>query len=94
MLTFIYPSEGFRRELIGKRYDTEGYYKEALATGKIAISSFLYNEKKEPRIRIAIPIFKNDPITPRIKGVLVGSFDPTTVLNTIIKSIVPETTVE
>ena len=94
MLTFIYPSEGFRRELIGKRYDTEGYYKEALATGKIAISSFLYNEKNEPRIRIAIPIFKNDPITPRIKGVLVGSFDPTTVLNTIIKSIVPETTVE
>lgn len=94
LLTFIYPSDGFRRKLIGKRYDTEGYYKKALATGKIAISSFLYNEKNEPRIRIAIPIFENDPITPRIKGVLVGSFDPITVLNTIINPIVSEQAVE
>lgn len=94
MLTFIYPSEGFRRKLIGKRYDTEGYYKKAMATGKIAISSFLYNEKNEPRIRIAIPIFKNGPITSRIKSVLVGSFDPITVLNTIIRPIVSEKDVE
>lgn len=94
MLTFIYPSEGFREQLIGKRYDTEDYYKKALSTGKTAISRFLYNENNEPRIRIAIPVFKNDPVTPRIKGVLVGSFDPTIVLNTIIKPIVPEKAVE
>jgi len=94
LLTFIYPSEGFRGKLIGKRYDTEGYYKKALATGEIAISSFLYNEKNEPRIRIAIPFFENDPVTPRIKGVLVGSFDPITVLNTIISPIVSEQTVQ
>ncbi|WP_157237950.1 hybrid sensor histidine kinase/response regulator [Desulfobacter curvatus] len=94
MLTFVYPSEGFRRKLIGKKYDTEGYYKKALATGETAISSFLYNEKNEPRIRVAIPVFKNDPITPRIKGVLVGSFDPVNVLNTIIDSIVSEKAVE
>nr|WP_320192503.1 ATP-binding protein [uncultured Desulfobacter sp.] len=94
MLTYIYPREGFRGELIGKRYDIEDYYKKALSTGKIAISSFLYNEKNEPRIRIAIPVFKNDPFTPRIKGVLVGSFDPITVLNTIINPIVSETALE
>ncbi|NWH05227.1 hybrid sensor histidine kinase/response regulator [Desulfobacter latus] len=94
MLTFICPTEGFRRKLIGKRYDFEDYYKSALSTGKIAISSFLYNEQNEPRIRIAVPVFTNDPITPRIKGVLVGSFDPITVLNTIIKPIVSEKAVE
>ena len=94
LLTFVYPSQGFRRKLIGKRYDTEDYYKKALSTGKIAISSFLYNEKNEPRIRIAIPVFENDPGTRRIKGVLVGSFDPITILNTIIGSIVSEKAVE
>ncbi|MCG8549052.1 MAG: ATP-binding protein [Desulfobacterales bacterium] len=94
VLTSIWPREGFRGNLIGKRYDTERYYKRALATGKIAISSFLYNEKNEPRIRIAIPVFKNDPFAPRIKGVLVGSFDPITVLNTIINPIVSEKAVE
>ncbi|WP_321494329.1 ATP-binding protein [uncultured Desulfobacter sp.] len=94
MLTFIYPNEGFRGELIGKRYDVEDYYKKALSTGKIAISSFLYNEKNEPRIRIAIPVCKNDSMTPRLQGVLVGSFDPVSVLNTIITPIVSDKAVE
>ncbi|MGD9826099.1 cache domain-containing protein, partial [Desulfobacter sp.] len=94
ILTFIYPSDGFRGKLIGKRYDTEDYYKKALSTGKVAISSFIYNEKNEPRIRIAIPVFNHDPVTSHIKGVLVGSFDPITVLNPIIDAIVPEKAVE
>jgi len=94
LLTFIYPQDGFRGKLIGKRYHTEEYYQKALSTGKIVISSFLYNEKNEPRIRIAIPVFENDPATRRIKGVWVGSFDPITVLKTIISPIVPEKTVE
>ncbi|WP_287037950.1 ATP-binding protein [Desulfobacter sp.] len=93
-LTFIYPTEGFRRELIGNRYDTEDYYRKAIATGKVAISSFLYNEKNEPRLRIAIPVFENAPFTPRIKGILVGSFDPITVLNTIINPIVSAKAIE
>lgn len=94
ILTFICPREGFRGNLIGKRYDTENYYKRVLETEKITISSFLYNEKNEPRIRIAIPVFKNDPFTPSIKGVLVGSFDPTTVLTAIINPIVSENAFE
>jgi PAS domain S-box-containing protein len=94
MLAFIYPSGGFRGKLIGRKYDTQEYYKKALATGEIAVSSFLYNEKNEPRIRIAIPVFKTDQVFPRIKGVLVGSFDPVIVLNAIIDSIVPEKAVK
>ncbi|CCK78174.1 hybrid sensor histidine kinase/response regulator [Desulfobacula toluolica] len=92
ILTFIYPSEGFRRELIGKNYGTEKFYKKTIATGKISISSLLYNEENKPRIRIAIPVFDNDQATPHIKGVLVGSFDPMNVLNSIINSIISDKT--
>ena len=83
ILRFIYPFEGWRRELIGRDYSDEVYFQELMATGQARSCAVVTNEQGERRIRIAIPLYQRPESgqdktahTLGFEGVAVGSFDP------------------
>ncbi len=57
ILRFIYPFEDWRQDLIGRDYSEEAYFLESKESGHVIVSSLLANEKGDPRIRIAIPVY-------------------------------------
>ncbi len=95
VLRYIYPCTGWRKELIGKDYSREPYFQEAKETGHIALSPVLYNERGEPRIRIAAPFFSADGVDaitnrnkhPEFMNVLVASLDPVTLSDDLISPV-------
>jgi len=60
ILRLIYPYEGWRKELIGSDYSKEMYFQEIRETGHVNVSRIINNELNEPRIRIAVPIYRTD----------------------------------
>ena len=101
VLRFIYPRTGWRKELVGKNYSDKEYIRRAMETGRITLSSLVYNEKGEARIRIAVPIYphettdeltenvqKGTPLETFNEGVLVGSLDPAVIARNFISPIV------
>ncbi len=106
VLSFIYPSTGWRKGLIGKAYGGNEYFRKAMETGRVALSPLVYNERGEARIRIAVPIFPPDradaadgkdhnapttkPANPAV--VLVGSLDPEIIADNLISPIRSGTT--
>ena len=64
VLRYIYPCRGWRKELVGKDYSREAYFRQAMATGRITLSPLIYNEQGEARIRIAVPISLPDDTDP------------------------------
>ncbi len=64
VLRYIYPRGGWRKELVGKDYSQEAYFRQAIATDRITLSPLIYNEQGEARIRIAVPISLPDDTDP------------------------------
>ncbi|MCK4421268.1 PAS domain S-box protein, partial [candidate division WOR-3 bacterium] len=98
ILRFIYPSEDWREELIGKDYSKEDFFQEAKETGRIGVFGMVINEQGEARLRIAFPIYliyKKEtlvdhigPESGRFQGILVGSFDPYIIAKEFTSTIV------
>ncbi len=84
----IYPFGGWRRDLIGNNYSDEKYFRQVMETGKICFSGFVYNERGDARIRIAVPIPFSDQSPPikKVVGTMVGSGAGTTDLTLEKKS--------
>ena len=90
ILRFIYPNEGWRKNLVGQGYSREAYFKKAKETGgKVVISGLIVNEVGERRIRVARPIYiENEKGDREFNGVIACSFDSKTVANLFISSII------
>ncbi len=78
ILRFIYPNEGWWKDLIGRDYSQDAYFKKAKeAGGKVVISGLIANEVGERRIRVARPIYiENEKGAKEFNGVIICSFDP------------------
>jgi hypothetical protein len=46
-LRFIYPNEGWRKDLIGQDYSRDTWFQKAKETGEVVISGFIINEAGE-----------------------------------------------
>ncbi|MFH1635421.1 MAG: PAS domain S-box protein [Chloroflexota bacterium] len=89
ILRFIYPNEGWRKELIGQDYSEETYFIETQETGERAFSGVITNEMEEPCIRVAYPVFIEDEKGAReFNGVVVASFDIEEIARLYISPIV------
>ncbi len=77
VLRFIYPSDEWRSELIGKDYSGELYFKSAQEMENVVLSGIITNEIGEKRIRMSAPIYRhgNKGGQKEFKGILIVSFD-------------------
>jgi len=86
ILRYIYPSEGWRQELIGRDYSQESYFQKAKESSTIAISSLVINEAGERRTRLIMPVYiENEKGGKEFNGVIICSFNPE-ILNTLFIS--------
>ncbi|MBE9547435.1 MAG: cache domain-containing protein, partial [Proteobacteria bacterium] len=89
ILRFIYPNEGWRKDLIGKDYSRETCFQEAKEAGEVVISGLVINEMGDRRIRVVRPLFVEDEKGGReFNGVIIGSVDPETLSRLHILPIV------
>jgi len=89
ILRFIYPNEGWRKDLVGRDYSHETFFQKAKETGKVAISGLIINEVGERRIRIVRPVYIEDEKGDReFNGVIMCSVDPETLSKLYISPIV------
>lgn len=51
ILRFIYPNEGWRKDLTGQNYSEETWFQKAKKTGEVVVSRLIINEAGERRIR-------------------------------------------
>ena len=83
ILRYIYPFEGWRKELVGKDYSQEPYFQKAKVTDEIVVSSLIINEIGEKRIRLVMPVYiENEKGGKEFNGVIICSIDPE-ILNTL-----------
>lgn len=77
ILRFIYPDEGWRKELVGRDYSREAYFQKAKETGNIYFSGLTTNEEGNARMRAVKPIYTKDEKGAReFNGVVICSFNP------------------
>ncbi|MDD5724099.1 MAG: PAS domain S-box protein [Syntrophales bacterium] len=91
VLRFIYPSDDWRGDIVGRNYDAEPYFNRTKEAGHVTLYGITVNEKGEKRIRMSSPIYvKDDRDTQkkRFAGVLVISFDLRSVGDIFISPIV------
>ena len=91
VLRFIYPSEDWRGDIIGRNYGAEPYFTRAKEAGRAVLLGITVNEKGENRIRMSSPIYSQgdrDASEKRFTGVLIISFDLQSVGNIFISPIV------
>ncbi|MBN2538787.1 MAG: PAS domain S-box protein [Deltaproteobacteria bacterium] len=91
VLRFIYPSDDWRGDIIGRNYDTEPYFNRTKETGHVTLYGITVNEQGEKRIRMSAPIYvksDRDAQKKRFAGVLVISFDLQSVGDIFISPIV------
>jgi len=91
VLRFIYPSDDWRGEAVGRNYGEETYFKKAREKESVTLSGITVNEKGEKRIRMSAPVYvtdKRDRAKRTFKGVLVISFDLRSVGDIFITPIV------
>jgi len=76
ILRFIYPNEGWRKDLIGQDYSQATCFQKAKETGEVVISGLIINEAGERRIQVVRPVYVEDEKGTRVfNGVVIGSFD-------------------
>jgi hypothetical protein len=89
ILCFIYPNEGWRKELVGRDYSNEAFFQQVKETGDVVVSGVIINEVGERRIRVAKPVYvENVRGTEEFNGVIIASFDPETLASLYIFPIV------
>ncbi len=89
ILRFIYHNKGWRKELIGRDYSKEAYFQKVRETGNVVISGLVTNEIGERRIRVVRPVYiEGKKGTREFNGVIIGSFDPSTLNDLFIAPIV------
>ncbi|MBN1840744.1 MAG: GAF domain-containing protein [Deltaproteobacteria bacterium] len=89
ILRFIYPNEGWRKDLIGRDYSQETFFQNARETGEVAISGLIINEAGQRRIRIARPVcIEGESGDREFNGVIVCSVDPSTMSKPYVSPIV------
>lgn len=89
ILRFIYPSEGWRNELIGRDYSKKTYFIQAREQGETVSTRLTTDEIGEIRIRVAHPIFIEDEKGAReFDGVVIVTFNPTMLNKLYISPIV------
>jgi len=89
ILRFIYPNEGWRKDLIGRDYSQETFFQNARETGEVAISGLIINEAGQRRIGIARPVYIEGESGDReFNGVIVCSVDPGTMSKPYVSPIV------
>lgn len=90
-LKCIYPSDGWREDLIGRDYEEDQYFRNARETGNVILSGITVNEMGENRIRMAAPVYTRGPGDDDdkvFKGILVVSFDLQSIADVFISPIV------
>ena len=65
-LRFIYPSHDWRKELIGRNYSKDAFFREAAQNGRTGVH-VVTNEQGEARIRVAVAVYSTLE-TETIKG--------------------------
>jgi PAS domain S-box-containing protein len=89
ILRFIYPNEGWRKDLIGRDYSQETWFQKAKNTGEVVISGLIINEAGERRIRVVRPVYVEDEKRTReFNGVIKCSINPETMTNLYVSPIV------
>ena len=89
ILRFIYPNEGWRKDLIGRDYSQETWFQKAKKTGEVVISGLIINEAGERRIRVVRPVYVEDEKRTReFNGVIKCSINPETMTNLYVSPIV------
>jgi signal transduction histidine kinase len=89
ILRYIYPFEGWRKELVGRDYSQESYFQRVKETDEVVISSFIINEVGQKRIRIIGPVYIEDEGGKKeFNGVIICSFDPEILNNLYIFPII------
>jgi PAS domain S-box-containing protein len=89
ILRFIYPNEGWRKDLTGQDYSHETWFQKAKKTGEVVISGLIINEAGERRIRVVRPVYvKNEKGTREFNGVIKCSINPETMANLYISPMV------
>ena len=89
ILRFIYPNEGWRKDLVGQDYSSEIYFQNARKTGEVVISGLIINEIGERCIRVAGPLYVENKKGDRdFNGVIVCSIDPDTLADLYICPVV------
>ena len=77
ILRFIYPNEGWRKELVGRDYSGEVYFQKVKETGKVFFSGSIINEMGQRRMRVARPIYsKGEEGVKEFSGIMIWSVDP------------------
>jgi signal transduction histidine kinase/CheY-like chemotaxis protein len=89
ILRFIYPNEGWRKDLIGQDYSRDTCFQRAEKIGEIVISGLIINEAGERRIQVVKPVYVEDKKGAGVfNGVVIGSFDPKALSKLYISPIV------
>jgi PAS domain S-box-containing protein len=89
ILRFIYPNEGWRKDLISQDYSHATCFQRAKETGEIVISGLIINEAGERRIQVVRPVYVEDKKGAGVfNGVVIGSFDPKALSKLYISPIV------
>jgi PAS domain S-box-containing protein len=89
ILRFIYPNEGWRKDLTGRDYSQEPWFQKAKKTGGVVISGLIINEAGERRIRMVRPVYVEDEKGIReFNGVIKCSINPETIANLYVSPIV------
>jgi len=89
VLRFIYPSEGWRADIVGTNYGQDDFFRKAAAGKYMSVSDVVRNEKDEQRIRMAIPVYADGGMNNanQFTGVLAISFDLNVLADTFISHI-------
>ncbi len=87
ILRFIYPNEGWRKELVGRNYSNEAFFQQAKETGDVVVSGVITNEVGERRVRVARPVYIEDE-EGEFNGVVICSFDSETLASLYVSPIV------
>ena len=89
ILRFIYPNEGWWKDLIGRDYSQEPWFQKAKKTGEVVVSGLIINEAGERRIRVVRPVYVEDEKgTREFNGVIICSINPETMANLYVSPIV------
>ncbi|MCK4624242.1 MAG: PAS domain S-box protein, partial [Phycisphaerae bacterium] len=74
VLRFIYPNHDWRKDLIGRSYSEDAFFRETAKNGRTGVH-VITNERGETRIRVAVAIYST-PETEAIKGTGVTTTQP------------------
>lgn len=91
ILRFIYPTRGWRQELLGHNYSKDSFFLATREIGNTTVSGIIVNEQGNRRIRMGAPVYLPQGKNNRekiFKGILVISFDLESVADVFISPIV------